>query len=68
VEGVGCILQCPVAHKTAWEVAICLKKEGKRSVGRERAVVDQITSLFNLPTLVILHVVLKDAGTFSVTQ
>jgi len=40
-----------------------LKKERKRNVGRERAVVDQITSPFNLQTLVILHVVLKDVGT-----
>jgi len=60
---VGWILQCPVAQKTASEVAVYLKKEGKRSVGRERAVVDRITSPFNLPTMVILHVVLKDAGT-----
>jgi hypothetical protein len=62
---VGCILQCPVAHKTASEVVTCLKKEGKRSVGLERAVVYQITSPFNLPTLVILHVVLKDVATAS---
>lgn len=33
------------------------------SGGRERAVVYQITSPFNLPTMVILHIVLEDVET-----
>jgi len=39
------------------------KERRKKECRTEGAVVDQITSPFNLPTMAILHIVLKDVGT-----